>query len=241
MNIQSFIFNWRNQFASTLTIEKQLNKILDQVNVINSDEQNYRAYWHNIGEDSYFTAQFQKALELHDSESTFLHIQGDTSYNNWNKLVEDARHYMQKYNAGIYYPKVKNVEWYDDNITTIQTMHAPDKNIKYIATGDETVWFIHPKVIEYVKREKLDRCFDGNITGWGWDTVMCAASHILGMPVIRDDNHHIEHPKSTNYDLQQAFDEYDKLKTKLPEEIQWYIHHTITTGKRFLFKKYFDQ
>ena len=89
--------------------------------------------------------------------------------------------------------------------------------------------------------EKLDRCFDGNITGWGWDTVMCAASHILGMPVIRDDNHHIEHPKSTNYDLQQAFDEYDELKTKLPEEIQWYIHHTITTGKRFLFKKYFDQ
>jgi len=155
LKIQSFIFNWHNQFESTLVIEKQLNKILDQVNVINSDEQNYRAYWHNIGEDSYFTAQFQKALELHDGDSIFFHIQGDTSYNNWNKLVQDARHYMQKYNAGIYYPKVKNVEWYDDNITTIQTMHAPDENIKYIATGDETVWFIHPKVIEYVKRKKL--------------------------------------------------------------------------------------
>ena len=64
MNIQSFIFNWRNQFESTLEIEKQLHKIFDQVNVINSDEQNYRAYWKNIGEQAYFNQQFLTCLDL---------------------------------------------------------------------------------------------------------------------------------------------------------------------------------
>ena len=240
MNIQSFIFNWHNQFESTLKIEKQLNSIFNEVTVINSDEQNYRAYWKNIGEQAYFTHQFLTCLDLHDPEQILFHIQGDVSYDNWEGMVEDAKFYMNKYKAGIYYPKVKNVEWYDDDISTIQTLHAEDDNIKYVATGDETVWFIHPKIIKYLKNNKIHRCFSHSTTGWGWDTVLCCISHMLGMPVIRDSNHDVDHPKSTNYDLQLAFDEYDELKDKLPTEIAWYINHTTVTGKRFLFKKYLN-
>jgi len=240
MKTQSFIFNWRNQFLSTLSIESALHSCIDHVHVINSDENNFKPYWHNIGESAYFTSQFLKALELHDGESVFFHVQGDTSYSNWPQLIKDSGHYMSKYNAGIYYPKVKNVEWYDDKITTIESVEAPEPNIKVIANGDETVWFIHPKVINYLFNNKINECFVGNTTGWGWDIVLCAISYILGLPVIRDSNHHIDHPKATNYNKKTAFDEFDKLKLKLPSEIQWYIHHTITTGKRFLFKKYLN-
>ena len=63
-NCQTFIFNWRDKFDSTLAIESALHGCIDSVDVINSDEQNYRSYWHNIGEDSYFTNQFLKALDI---------------------------------------------------------------------------------------------------------------------------------------------------------------------------------
>ena len=223
MNIQSFIFNWRNQFASTLTIEKQLNKILDQVNVINSDEKNYRAYWHNIGEDSYFTNQFLKALDIHDGASVFFHIQGDTSYHDWPQLVQDARHYMQKYNAGIYYPKVNNVEWQSDELASLKMVTTQNANIKYIVNGDETVWFIHPRVVQYFKYLDLEDCFLDNKMGWGWDIVFCAVSHMIGMPVIRDSNHTIEHPLSRTYDQNLANSGYHNTFYKLPTSIKDYI------------------
>ena len=223
MNIQSFIFNWRNQFASTLAIEKQLNKILDQVNVINSDENNYRAYWHNIGEDSYYSAQFLKALDLHDGKSLFFHAQGDTSYDNWEQLVKDAQYYMQKYNAGIYYPKVNNVEWQGEELTTISSLKASDSNIKYIVNGDQTVWFIHPRIVQYFQYLDLDQCFARNKTGWGWDIVFCFVSYKLGLPVIRDSNHTINHSPSRTYHGQQARDQWTETFSLLPEEARSYI------------------
>lgn len=223
MNIQSFIFNWRNQFASTLAIEKQLNKILDQVNVINSDEKNYRAYWHNIEEDSYYSAQFFKALDLYDGKSLFFHAQGDTSYDNWERLVKDAQYYMQKYNAGIYYPKVNNVEWQGEELTTIPSLRASDSNIKYIINGDQTVWFIHPRVVQYFQYLDLDECFARNKMGWGWDIVFCFVSYKLGLPVIRDSNHTIEHSSSRTYDNQQAQDQWNLTFNLLPEEARSYI------------------
>ena len=223
MNIQSFIFNWCNQFTSTLAIEKELNKILDQVNVINSDENNYRAYWHNIGGDSYYSAQFFKALDLHDGKSLFFHAQGDTSYDNWEQLVKDAQYYMQKYNAGIYYPKVNNVEWQSDELASLKMVTAQDANIKYVVNGDETVWFIHPRVIQYFKHLDLEDCFFENKIGWGWDIVFCATSHMAGMPVIRDSNHTIKHPLSRTYDKDSANLGYHNTFHKLPTSIKDYI------------------
>lgn len=240
MNIQSFIFNWRDKFDSTLAIESALHGCIDSVDVINSDDNNYRAYWHNIGEDSYFTDQFLKAIELHDRKSIFFHVQGDTSYTKWTQLTKDARHYMQKYNAGIYYPKVKNVEWFDDSITQVDGVEFIDENLKMIANGDETVWFIDLRVINYFKDHNFEQFFACNSLGWGFDAVMCAISYILGLPVIRDSNHTIEHPLQTNYNKQQAQQEYDETKRRLPQEIKQYIHHTLDTGERFRFLNYLN-
>jgi len=222
-HIQAFIFNWRDKFDSTLAIESALYGCTDTVDVINSSAENLRAYWHNIGEGAYFTDQFLKALDIHDGSSVFFHIQGDTSYNNWPQLVQDARHYMQKYNAGIYYPKVNNVEWQSDELASLKMVTTQDTNIKYIVNGDETVWFIHPRVVQYFKYLDLEDCFLENKMGWGWDIVFCAVSHMIGMPVIRDSNHTIEHSPSRTYDQDLAHLDYHNTFCKLPTSIKDYI------------------
>ena len=224
MKTQSFIFNWRNQFLSTLSIESALHSCIDHVHVINSDENNFKPYWHNIGESSYFTSQFLKALELHDGESVFFHVQGDTSYSNWPQLIKDAGHYMSKYNVGIYYPKVKNVEWQSDELVELKLLNSQDENIKYVAAGDQTVWFIHPQIINYIKNAGLHKTFDSNKVGWGWDFVVSISSYLLGMGAIRDSNHIVEHSASRTYDNTLADKGWRDTFSRLPAEMQYYIN-----------------
>lgn len=218
--MQTFIFNWRDKFDSTLAIESSLHRSVDRVDVINSSAENRRAHWHNIGEDSYFTTQLLKAIELHDGKSIFFHAQGDTSYTNWTQLVQDGTYYINEYNAGIYYPRVLNTEWDDQQLSLIQEACPEHRNIKLISCGDETVWFIRPEIINYFKENNLQNCFLHNKYGWGWDVVFCAISYILKMPVIRDYNHVINHDMHTNYNTKQAKLEYDLTKDLLTSNIR---------------------
>jgi len=130
---------------------------------------------------------------------------------------------MQKYNAGIYYPKVNNVEWQSDELASLKMVTTQDTNIKYIVNGDETVWFIHPRVVQYFKYLDLEDCFLDNKMGWGWDIVFCAVSHMIGMPVIRDSNHTIEHSLSRTYNQDLSNLGYHNTFNKLPTSIKDYI------------------
>ena len=240
LQIDPFILNWVGNFNSARKIETHLHHIFEDVTVINSDDDNRLFHWKNIGEESFFTAQWFKCLELHQSNQILFHVQADTQYNHWDRLVKDSLHYMNKYNAGIYYPKVTNVEWSEDQTTEITGFHIKDSNIKFIANGDETVWFIHPKIIEYFKDHDLQKHFVNNRIGWGWDVVFCGISYILGMPVIRDSNHIIKHKKSRGYNSEEALNQLHTLINNLPFELRWYAHNSRIDKRRIFLKKYLN-
>ena len=240
MKVDPFIFNWKGNFKSARKIEMDLNYIFEDLTVINSDDSNKLFHWENIGDESYFTAQWFKCLELHDSRKILFHIQADTKYDHWDKLVFDALHYMKKYKAGIYYPRVTNVEWSEDFTTEIKGFDIKDSNIKFIANGDETVWFIHPDIIKYFKENNLKEHFKDNRIGWGWDVVFCGISYILGMPVIRDSNHIIEHKKTRGYKSEEAFLQLRQLFENLPFELRWYAHNSRIDKRRVFLKKYLN-
>ena len=67
MNIHPFIFNWNRQFEKSCAIEDAVKPIFEKVTVINSDGNNTRDGWIDIGDESYFGDQFRKALELFES------------------------------------------------------------------------------------------------------------------------------------------------------------------------------
>lgn len=239
-SIEPFIFNWKGKFENTCLIESHLKKIFNKVSVINSDQENKKDEWINVFDSCYFSDLFKFCLKFRDQNKTLLHIQGDVFYSNWSELINDAIFFMNYYNAGIYYPIVENTEWMEDRITSVQGAKTEHENIKVIANGDETVWFIRPEILNLLTSQSLHQAFEGNKFGWGWDIVLCAISFINHMPAIRDSNHFINHPKSTNYDKALAIKEYEAMQEKLPREIQDFIYHTTKTGKRYLFRKYID-
>jgi hypothetical protein len=233
MNIQTFIFNWRGQYEKTKQKIAQLHKIGVTPIVINSDDLFRENEWHNIGEESYFTAQFVKAIELFTGDVLF-HIQGDASYENWEQLYKDAESAFNETNCGIYAPNV-DYTWYDSSKTDIDTIRIPNKNLKAVANTDCTCWFIHKDIIDLYKQRNLD--FRPYTMGWCWDIVFPALSYMNKRPVIRDYSHTIDHPPGTNYNKELAEKEMWDLYNSLDSDIQEAFGYV--KGNRFNLVKYF--
>ena len=238
-DIQPFIFNWRNQFEKTCAIEDSLKEIFGEVTVINSDEENTREGWIDLGDEAYFTMQFRKALELlKPDKKVLMHCQGDTVFDNYEQLVKDARKYYNLYEWGVYAPDVTNV-WYTPEHTDIDGIESEDENIKMVACTDETVWFVHRDIIdEYYARGLPDVMTHERMKmGWGWDLVMNGISFLKGRPVIRDYAHQIQHAKGTNYNKNSAGEEMANLWGSLQDDLKECISYI--KGDREKLTKYF--
>jgi len=216
MNIQTFIFNWRGQLEKTKYKIHQFKSIGIEPVIINSDDFHIEYGWHNIGESSYFTAQFIKALELFDGD-VLMHVQADASFDNWKQLYEDAEKYFEQTRWGIYAPNV-DYTWYDSSRTDIDNLQIDIPGVKIVANTDCTCWFIHKDIIDEFKNRNLD--FSNYHMGWCWDIVLSGISFKMKRPVLRDYNHTIDHPKGTNYNSEQAEREMWQLYNSLPVDLQ---------------------
>jgi len=215
MVIQTFIFNWVNQYEKTILKEKQLREIGVTPIVINSDDTHKHDHWHNIGEDSYFTAQYLKAIELFTGDVLF-HIQADASYDNWTQLYKDAEKYFNIYEWGIYAPNV-DYTFYDSARVDLQ-FDIEELNLKIVSNPDCTCWFVHKDIINEAINRGID--FAPYKMGWSFDIIYTALSFIKQRPVIRDYQHTVDHPPGTNYNKDQAEKEMHSFYSGLPADIQ---------------------
>lgn len=216
LDIQPFIFSWKGQFQKACVIEDQLRKIFPSVTVINSDDDNTRPGWINIGDAAYFGDQFRKALELFNGDVLF-HIQADVEYNEWDKLVDDARFYLRFYEAGIYAPHVDYTHWIPERTDVLSDLLA-HSHLRLVASTDETVWFVRKEVLEGIAERSIDTSLSH--FGWGWCCSLSCISYSKGMPVIRDYRHTIKHPRGTGYNTDAAEVEMNKHIASLDEDLQ---------------------
>lgn len=216
LEIQPFIFTWKRQFQKACVIEDQLREIFPAVVVINSDDENTRPGWINIGNSCYFTDQFRKALEIFSGDVLF-HIQADVEYDNWRKLVEDAKFYFRFYDAGIYAPHVDYTFWTAER-SDVPSDALSHSHLKLVGSTDETVWFIRKEILEGIQERGIDMSL--NPFGWGWDCSLSCISYAKAMPVIRDYRHTIRHPKGTGYNTNVAETEMSKHFGSLDDDLQ---------------------
>ena len=213
------IFSWKGQYENAIKLQEQLSNILTNVIVINSDDDNTKDGWIDIGNECYFSDQFKTALNLFDDTKydALWHIQADASYDDWSSILTSAIESFDIYNWGVFAPNV-NDTYYISEKTDISTLSG---NLKLVATPDNTCWIVHKDYINMMK-DNLD-LMDNNILGWGWDLLICAFSHIDNRYVIRDYSFEIKHPTSTGYMKDQAEKEmqdmFHKCSTKLQETI----------------------
>jgi hypothetical protein len=199
--IHPFIFNWPGQYENCLKLENQLKSIFGEATVINSDDSHREDRWVNVGDEMYFTGQWTKAIELFDGDIMF-HTQADAYCEGLEGFIKSALSNLEKYNWGIYEP------FFDRNdIVGVDLFTADpkvDKNVKFVANTDCTMWLLHKKVIESGK-ENYNKFFSKLKYGWGISQLYASTSYKLNMPVLKDYNYLANHPIGTGYNQNTAF------------------------------------
>jgi len=220
IKILCYIFSWKGQFENAVKLQEQLSPLLDVV-VINSDDDNTKEGWINIGNECYFSDQFRTALDAFDDSKydVLWHIQADASYSEWEPIIKSARESYNTYNWGVFAPNV-NDTFYISERTDVSDL---DGNLKLVATTDNTCWFIHKDYINAMKANY--HLMRENILGWGWDLIICALSHLDGRYVIRDYSFEVNHPTSTGYMKDKAEKEMQEMFQKCDLKLQETIYN----------------
>lgn len=231
-DLQIFIFSWRGQYENAVRLEQQLEKIANVI-VINSDDDFAQEHWINIGNDCYFSKQFKRALSEFDMEkySFFCHIQADASFDNWEKVFENAFKYHKKYDWGVFAPNVDDT-FYISERTDIFDL---EDGLTVVANTDNTCWIIHKDQIKTLKDNIY--LMDHNELGWGWDLLICSFSHLSGKRVLRDYSLTVDHPVGTGYKKEQAEQEMFDMYNKCPVELKKCIF-AVKTSPKSLFLYY---
>lgn len=220
IKIHAFIFNWRGQCEKAIELEKEFAKYADKVTVINSDDNNKKNHWINIGENSYFGDQFCKAVELFDGDILF-HTQADVSSSNneWEQIIDSAKKYYIKYDYGVYAPNVDHTNWTNNKVSLerLSSTEIKNKNIMTVSNTDCSSWFINKSLIDNFKSKYLKIC-EKNKIGWGIDQVICVESLLNSKQVLRDNNFKLRHPKGTGYNLNMAVQMWKKFIDEIADE-----------------------
>lgn len=203
MKYHCFIFNWSGQEEKTIEIYNSIASHGIKTTVINSDDSLIEKYkWIHIGEQAYFSEQFNKAMELFDDDDEILfQITGDSQYENWFELIKDSLWHFNKYKWGIYAP---NVDWTAHSCVDINKI---EEHLTEVSNTDSICWFIHKDIIKNMPKIDIEH----NKLGWGIDIIMCYLSNIQKRKVMRNYKHTIKHPKFTNYDKNIASNECAKF------------------------------
>lgn len=201
--IHAFIFNWKGNYENAVNLEKSFSRMVDKVTVINSDDNNKKDHWVNIGEEAYFGDQFKKALELFDGD-IFFHTQADVTFNNWDIVLNAVKTNFNQYGYGVYAPNVDYTTWVSERVDKKNTnKQLEGTGLREVSMTDCSCWAINGRIINEFKTKYLN-----NLTltkyGCGIDVSICALAMKNSMLVLRDYNFTVNHPKSTGYSRVEA-------------------------------------
>jgi hypothetical protein len=212
MRLQAFIFNWPGKKQHAAILEK-LFKPHCQTTVINSDDslKLRHPHWQHIGNDAYFTDQWNAALDRFDAD-VFVHIQADVWPEKVGLLLAEAVRYIRDFGVGIYAPNVDfNAHVYDRNM-----LAKLDEGVYEVPATDCCFWAISAEVIRNTPRVDPRT----NKLGWGIEYMIGAVTRQRGLRLVRDYRFTAGHPKFSGYGHEQANREWAELKSSLDPRLR---------------------
>jgi hypothetical protein len=207
VRIQAFIFNWpgRKQHAAKLEAMFQPHC---NVSVINSDDslRLRRPHWNHIGNDGYFTDQWNAALKLFDAD-IFIHIQADIWPNNLGSMLSECVSCMSNRAVGIYAPNVD----FNPHVFRKESLVRLCEGIYEVPATDCSFWAITSEVLR--NTPKVDPKI--NRLGWGVEYLVGAVAKRQGLKIVRDYRFTAGHVRFRGYDNSEAFRQWKEFTKSL--------------------------
>lgn len=212
MRIQAFIFNWPGKKQHAAILEK-LFKPHCETTVINSDDslRVRHPHWQHIGNDAYFTDQWNAALDRFDAD-VFVHIQADVWPEKVGLVLAEAVRYIRDFGVGVYAPNVD----FNAHVYERATLAKLDKGVYEVPATDCCFWAISGEVLRNTPRVDPRT----NKLGWGIEYMVGAATRLRGLRLVRDYRFTAGHPKFSGYGHERANREWAELKKSLHPELR---------------------
>ena len=204
MRLQAFIFNWPGKKQHAAKLERMFRAHCEVV-VINSDDSLRTRYphWEHIGNDGYFTDQWNAALQRFDSD-VFVHIQGDVWPSQVGRVLSESSRFIQNYSVGVYAPNVD----FNPHTYRMQLLKKVEEGVFEVPATDCSFWAIPSDVIRNMPH--IDPSV--NRLGWGVEYLVGAVARRAGRKIVRDYRFTAGHPKGRGYDSDKAAKEWEQLK-----------------------------
>ena len=203
INPFTVIFTWNDYDEYAFELQQNIISITGQCCVVSSHSGSEVAHkdWYYIGDDAYYTKQWNMALHLFRNNriyNTLVQIQADAKCDDWIWFYECLEKSYARFNWGIYSPYIDWSGHYPP--TEFIEHHGGYRSIK---RTDCTVWAIN----ETILLQGVDSFDINNKYGWGIDKFYNDLSIKSDREIILDYNITINHPKNSNYDHNLAIEQ----------------------------------
>ena len=204
MRLQAFIFNWPGKKQHAAMLERMFVPHCEVI-VINSDDSLRSCYphWQHIGNDGYFTDQWNAALQRFDAD-VLVHIQGDIWPREVGRVLSECMRFIKDHGVGVYAPNTN----FNPHVYRKQSLRKLEEGVYEVPTPDNSFWAIPSDIIRNTPRvdPRVNRL------GWGIDYLVGAVARRSGRKIVRDYRFTAGHLKSCGYNGDQAAKEWEQLK-----------------------------
>ena len=212
MRLQTFIFNWPGKKQHAATLEALFRPHCETI-VINSDDALRAEHpnWQHLGNDAYFTAQWNAALDRFDGD-IFVHIQADVWPPPIGQVLAESVRFIRERKVGVYAPNVDfNAHFY-----RLRDLRQEAEGVYEVPRTDCSFWAISAEVLRDTPR--IDPRV--NRLGWGIEEVVGAVARRKGLKLVRDYRFTAGHEKGSGYNLKQAQQQWEQLRDELEPELR---------------------
>lgn len=229
MRIQAFIFNWPGKKQHAAKLEAVFRPHCE-VMVINSDD-SLRArhqHWHHIGNDGYFTDQWNAAIERFDAD-VFLHIQADIWPTQLGRMLPECLRYISNFGVGVYAPNLD----FTAHVFRRESLVRVNDAVYEVPATDNSFWAITSEVIR--NTPAIDP--EINRLGWGTDYLVSVVARRKGRKVVRDYRFTAGHLKSRGYSSAKAGRQFAEFMESLDPTLRDEINALVQERDRVVVDK----
>jgi len=220
-SLHTFVISWPGFHDQAATIERGVGR---DVSVLNSDAASHQPHWVLQASEAFYSARWNKALELCCSDVMGI-VCADVTSTDWSFVVARARAaFAQLPELGVYAPFVDTHFWLSDRID----LRRIGGDIYESPAPNGMCWFVKSDVARAVGSVDLSV----NALGWGIDFVAGAIARQKGYAIGVDAGVTVRHPAGTSYDCDSAHSQMVAYLASLERAVQKDVRRLMKQGTR---------
>lgn len=197
--LHAYVISWTGWGDRARAIAESLVDIVDRLVVIYSNsagvEESGPGHWIQVTDDNYYGGKFRAALDDFEGD-VMMHVQADAWTDDWPALVSSCRRLFElRPNLGVWSPHVEYT-----GLTLERTTLRTEEHLHHVTMTDSIVWAMPLRICDWLRTLEVQE----DKYAWSLDVCVSAHCHANGLEAIVDTAVHVDHPKGTAYNTNDA-------------------------------------